>query len=51
MSGPPDQFEPFEAVDPLEAVPVELVDLIAETARACPAVAGLHAGPFGQHTT
>jgi hypothetical protein len=51
VSGPHDQFEPVEAVDPLTVVPVEVVDLIAEAARACPAVAGLHAGPFGQHTT
>jgi hypothetical protein len=40
VSGSPDRCEP-----------VEVVDLIAEAARACPAVAGLHAGPFGQHTT
>jgi hypothetical protein len=32
--------------DPLD--PVEVVDLIAEAARACPAVAGLHGGPFGR---
>ena len=31
--------------------PVEVVDLIAEAAQACPAVAGLHGGRFGQHTT
>jgi hypothetical protein len=35
--------------DPLD--PVEVVDLIAEAARACPAVAGLHGGLFGQCTT
>jgi hypothetical protein len=35
--------------DPLDSV--EVVDLIAEAARACPAVAGLHGGLFGRCTT
>jgi hypothetical protein len=35
VSGPPDQCEPVEVVDPLTVVPVEVVDLIAEAARAC----------------
>ncbi|GAA5114876.1 Asp23/Gls24 family envelope stress response protein [Pseudonocardia adelaidensis] len=35
--------------DPLG--PVEVIDEIAEAARTCPAVAGLHGGRFGQHTT
>jgi hypothetical protein len=35
--------------DPLD--PVEVVDLIAEAAQACPAVAGLHGGLFGRGTT
>lgn len=35
--------------DPL--APVEVIDEIAEAARTCPAVAGLHGGRFGQHTT
>jgi hypothetical protein len=40
-----------DPLDQLTAVPVELVDLIAEAARACPGVAGLHGGPFGQGDT
>lgn len=37
MSGRPDSLAP--------------VEVIAEAAQACPAVAGLHGGRFGQHTT
>jgi hypothetical protein len=37
--------------DPLTVTPVEVVDLIAEAALACPAVAGLHGGLFGQRNT
>lgn len=38
--------------DPDDGVlPTEPVDLIAAAVRACPAVAGLHAGQFGQVTT
>lgn len=51
MSGPLDQSEPVEAAGSLTVAPVEVVDLIAQAARACPAVAGLHAGSFGQHAT
>ena len=51
MSGRPDPIGLVEAVDPRSVAPVEVVDLIAEAAEACPAVAGLHGGRFGQHTT
>lgn len=36
---------------PVPLDPVEVVDLIAQVARACPAVAGLHGGLFGRCTT
>ncbi len=51
MSGRPDSLDPGKVVDPLTVAPVEVIDQIAEAARACPAVAGLHGGRFGQHTT
>ena len=51
MSGPSDPLHPGGAVDQLTVVPVGLVDLIADAVRACPAVAGLHGGLFGQGTT
>lgn len=51
MSGQPDPLGPIQAGDPLTVAPVEVIDQIAEAARACPAVAGLHGGRFGQHTT
>lgn len=35
--------------DPVDAV--DLVDVIAAAVQACPAVAGLHGGRFGQATT
>jgi hypothetical protein len=51
VSGPPDPLGPVEAADPLAVAPVEVIDQIAKAAQACPAVAGLHGGRFGQHTT
>jgi hypothetical protein len=51
VSGRSDLLGPVEAVDPLTRAPVEVIDEIAEAAQACPAVAGLHGGRFGQHTT
>jgi hypothetical protein len=51
VSGLPGPLDPGGAVDQLMVVPLESVDLIAEAARACPAVAGLHGGLFGQGTT
>jgi hypothetical protein len=51
MSGRPDSLDPVEAVDPLTLASVEVIDEIAEAAQACPAVAGLHGGRFGHHTT
>jgi hypothetical protein len=51
VTGSLDQCEPAEAADSLTVAPAEVVDLIAQAARACPAVAGLHAGSFGQHAT
>lgn len=51
MSSRPEPPGPVEAVDPLTVTPVEAIDLIAEAVRACPAVAGLHGGRFGQRTT
>lgn len=36
---------------PAPGPPVEVVELIAVAVLACPAVAALHAGPFGQTTT
>jgi hypothetical protein len=47
----PDPLGPVEAVDPISAAPVDVVDLIAEAAEACPAVAWLHGGRFSEHTT
>lgn len=49
---PPVVAGPVEVLPPaLPAAPVELVDLIATAVRACPAVAALHGGRFGQATT
>jgi hypothetical protein len=51
VSGRSDPRDPGGAVDQRTVIPAEVVDLIAEAARACPAVAGLHGGLFGQATT
>jgi uncharacterized alkaline shock family protein YloU len=51
VSGRSDPLDPGGAVDQLTVIPAEVVDLIAEAARACPGVAGLHGGLFGQCTT
>jgi hypothetical protein len=51
VSSRSDPLDPGGAVDQLTAIPAEVLDLIAEAARACPAVAGLHGGLFGQRNT
>jgi hypothetical protein len=51
VNGRPDPLGPVGMVDPLTLAPAEVIDEIAEAARTCPAVAGLHGGRFGQHTT
>ncbi len=56
-TGTLDPSLPLDPVPPLDpvllplAAPVEVVDLIAAAVRACPAVAALHGGRFGQATT